>query len=87
MNPSGRLGMKLHQSISFSGVLMRVPRADAVFFTGGDQLRITSILGGTRAYQALLDAYRRGALIAMTKLKDIDKRRRSRRYAPVSTIS
>ena len=25
-------------------------RADAVFFTGGDQLRITSILGGTRAY-------------------------------------
>jgi predicted DNA-binding WGR domain protein len=24
---------------------------------------------------------------AMTKLKDIDKRRRSRRYAPVSTIS
>jgi cyanophycinase len=41
-------------------------RADAVFFTGGDQLRITSILGGTRAYQALLDAYRRGALIAGT---------------------
>ncbi len=41
-------------------------RADAVFFTGGDQLRITSILGGTRAYQALLDAYHRGALIAGT---------------------
>lgn len=41
-------------------------RADAVFFTGGDQLRITSILGGTRAYQALFDAYRRGALIAGT---------------------
>ena len=41
-------------------------RADAVFFTGGDQLRITSILGGTRAYQALYDAFRRGALIAGT---------------------
>jgi cyanophycinase len=41
-------------------------RADAVFFTGGDQLRITSILGGTKAYQALLTAYRRGALIAGT---------------------
>ncbi len=41
-------------------------RADAVFFTGGDQLRITSILGGTRAYEALFDAYRCGALIAGT---------------------
>lgn len=41
-------------------------RADAVFFTGGDQLRITSILGGTRAYEALFDAYRGGALIAGT---------------------
>jgi len=41
-------------------------RADAVFFTGGDQLRITSILGGTRAYLALLEAYRRGALVAGT---------------------
>ena len=41
-------------------------RADAVFFTGGDQLRITSILGGTRTYAALLDAYRHGALIAGT---------------------
>ncbi len=41
-------------------------RADAVFFTGGDQLRITSILGGTRVYEALFDAYRCGALIAGT---------------------
>ena len=41
-------------------------QADAVFFTGGDQLRITSILGGTRAYQALMEAYRRGALVAGT---------------------
>lgn len=41
-------------------------RAGAVFFTGGDQLRITSILGGTRAYQALMETYRRGALIAGT---------------------
>jgi cyanophycinase len=41
-------------------------RADAVFFTGGDQLRITSILGGTKAYHALHEAYQRGALIAGT---------------------
>jgi cyanophycinase len=43
-----------------------IRRADAVFFTGGDQLRITSVLGGTRVYAALLDAYRHGALIAGT---------------------
>jgi cyanophycinase len=37
-----------------------------IFFTGGDQLRITSILGGTRVYEALHDAYRSGAVIAGT---------------------
>ncbi len=40
--------------------------ASGVFFTGGDQLRITSILGGTRLYQHLLAAYRRGVIIAGT---------------------
>lgn len=37
-----------------------------IFFTGGDQLRITSILGGTRAFHALHDACRRGTVIAGT---------------------
>ena len=37
-----------------------------IFFTGGDQLRITSILGGTKAFKALHDAYRRGIVIAGT---------------------
>lgn len=37
-----------------------------IFFTGGDQLRITSILGGTRVYEALHDAYKSGAVIAGT---------------------
>lgn len=34
MKASGRLGMRLHQTVSFSGVMMHVPRAEAVFFPG-----------------------------------------------------
>ncbi|NPV71101.1 MAG: cyanophycinase [Firmicutes bacterium] len=37
-----------------------------VFFTGGDQLRITSLLGGTRVYEALQRAYEQGVVIAGT---------------------
>ena len=40
--------------------------SSGIFFTGGDQLRITSILGGTLVYQALHDAYKAGASIAGT---------------------
>lgn len=40
--------------------------AAGIFFTGGDQLRITSILGGTRVYMALHSAYKTGAVIAGT---------------------
>lgn len=43
-----------------------IDHASGIFFTGGDQLRITSILGGTRLYQHLLSAYRRGVMIAGT---------------------
>lgn len=38
-------------------VLARITAADAVMFTGGDQLRLTSILGGTRFHDALLNKY------------------------------
>lgn len=41
-------------------------QATGVFFTGGDQLRITSILGGTKVDDALRRAYRSGAIIAGT---------------------
>lgn len=43
-----------------------VAESTGIFFTGGDQLRITSILGGTKVYSALHDAYRNGAVIAGT---------------------
>ena len=38
-------------------VLKRIEQADVVMFTGGDQLRLTSILGGTRFHKILLDKY------------------------------
>lgn len=39
-------------------VLERIKKADVVMFTGGDQLRLTSILGGTEFHEILLDKYR-----------------------------
>ncbi|MFV8336017.1 cyanophycinase [Flavobacterium sp. RSP29] len=38
-------------------VLARLKAADIVMFTGGDQLRLTSILGGTPFHDILLDKY------------------------------
>lgn len=39
-------------------VLERLKAADVVMLTGGDQLRLTSILGGTLFHDILLDKYR-----------------------------
>lgn len=41
-------------------------KSRGVFFTGGDQLRITSILGGTACYQAIKTVYENGGLIMGT---------------------
>lgn len=38
-------------------VLERLKAADVVMFTGGDQLRLTSILGGTAFHDIILDKY------------------------------
>ena len=40
--------------------------ATGIFFTGGDQLRLTSILGGSRTDMAIRRAYGRGTVIAGT---------------------
>lgn len=37
-----------------------------VFFTGGDQLRITSIIGGSLLHNSLINEYKKGKLIAGT---------------------
>ena len=44
----------------------RIINSGGVFFTGGDQLRITSILGGTKAYLALYEAYSKGVVVIGT---------------------
>lgn len=41
-----------------SEILARLKAADVVMLTGGDQLRLTSILGGTPFHDILLDKYR-----------------------------
>src|SRR5688572_17790 len=40
--------------------------ATGIFMTGGNQLRLASVVGGTRLGEALLEAHRRGAVIGGT---------------------
>lgn len=47
-------------------VANRIKNSTGVFFTGGDQLRITSILGGTKAYAAMQEAYSCGTAVIGT---------------------
>lgn len=44
----------------------RIRSSGGIFFTGGDQLRITSILGGTKANAALHEVYSKGVVIVGT---------------------
>ncbi len=46
--------------------LRSIEKATCVFFTGGDQLKITSLMGGTKAEKLLKEAYSRGLVIAGT---------------------
>jgi cyanophycinase len=47
-------------------VIEQMQKATVVFFTGGDQLRITSQLGDSAVYRCLHEIYRRGGTIAGT---------------------
>jgi cyanophycinase len=40
--------------------------ADGIFLTGGNQLKLASIVGGTRIAEAILDRFREGAVVAGT---------------------
>lgn len=44
----------------------RILAADVVFFSGGDQLRLTSVLGGSPVMQAITGHYWRGGVVAGT---------------------
>jgi cyanophycinase len=46
--------------------IARIKAADVIFFTGGDQLRITSLLGGSHALRAIKEHYVNGGVVAGT---------------------
>lgn len=54
----GILDIERREQAADESVLARLKAADIIMFTGGDQLRLTSILGGTRFHDILLDKYR-----------------------------
>ncbi|HEY5562531.1 MAG TPA: cyanophycinase [Clostridiaceae bacterium] len=43
-----------------------IKEASLVFFTGGDQLRVTSLLGGTPLYKAIIQSYERDCIYVGT---------------------
>lgn len=43
-----------------------IENSDLVFFTGGDQLKITSLIGGTPLYTAMLKRYKEGCVFVGT---------------------
>jgi cyanophycinase len=43
-----------------------INRATGIFMTGGNQLRLSSVIGGTKLGAAILDAHGRGAVVAGT---------------------
>jgi len=51
------LNIERREQASDPEIVARLKVADVVIFTGGDQLRLTSILGGTPFHDLLLDKY------------------------------
>jgi len=60
------LDIKNRQQANTADNAKQLSDATCVFFTGGDQLRITSILGGTKVHEALEQACSNGVIIAGT---------------------
>jgi cyanophycinase len=60
------LNVNTRQDAGTPGAGEALEQATGIFFTGGDQLRLTSILGGTQVDDALHTAYGRGTIIAGT---------------------
>jgi cyanophycinase len=52
------LHIEKREQASDPEVLERLKNADIVMFTGGDQLRLTSILGGTKFHELILKKYK-----------------------------
>lgn len=53
----GLLNIERREQTNDPEILERMRQADVVMFTGGDQLRLTSILGGTKLHDIILDKF------------------------------
>jgi cyanophycinase len=60
------LTVQTRDEASQDGILQHFREVSTLFFSGGDQLRITSVLGGTRFHHALLEEHRHGLVVAGT---------------------
>jgi cyanophycinase len=53
----GIMDIRKREEVQNPEYIERIRKADGVMFSGGDQLRLTSIFGGTEIYQILHDRY------------------------------
>jgi cyanophycinase len=60
------LGIKDRAQANDEKIVKRLEDADLIFLTGGDQLRLTTIIGGSRLFSVIHDRLESGALIAGT---------------------
>lgn len=60
------LNIDSRESANEDAYVQRIINSTGIFFTGGDQLRITSILGGTKVNDALQESYSKGVAIIGT---------------------
>lgn len=56
-NNVGVMNITMRDEANSEEIVQRLHAADVVMFTGGDQLRLTSILGGTEFHKLLLKKY------------------------------
>ncbi len=61
-----KLAVGSRQEAEKQSVVDTLKDASGVFFTGGDQLRITSLIGDTPVYTSILEIYRNGGFVAGT---------------------
>lgn len=60
------LNINTRDDANNADIYQSLKSSKCIFITGGDQLRITSILGGTRCYHAIREVYCSGGLIMGT---------------------
>ncbi len=57
VNNANILNIRSRKEANSTEIIKRIEQADVVFFTGGDQLRLTSLIGGTPVHDLIIDKY------------------------------